>query len=382
MSQAGSFSNPSPPPVDPTLSPVGMMSYMAVANGDAYLDGKWLQCNGQLVNQADYPELFDRVGLINPGGTIWSSGSGITSIMQGLAFNGSIFVATGQSGSIFTSSDEGATWTSQTSGTASGINEVVFGNGIFAYAGTSGVFGTSPDGINWTAGTVGTTTFLRAIDYGNGLWIVGGDGGVIRTSSDGGSSWSPQTSGTSSSITAIIYAGGLWVYVDAGGNVGTSANGTSWTLQSAVSSDDLLDVQYFNGTYYIMGESSFFASSSDALSWTPISLPSPSRNITRMAYGNGTYILGNGISNFPCYISRDGINFFNLNSLPTTSEILYGNSYFVAVSLNSPFVFRSFDDYTYNTATQFQLPTQSSVNPVIETPAENFYQNLYIKALP
>ena len=49
-----------------------------------------------------------------------------------------LFVSVGESGTILTSSDDGITWTSRTSGTSSVLKGVTYGNSIFVTVGASG----------------------------------------------------------------------------------------------------------------------------------------------------------------------------------------------------------------------------------------------------
>lgn len=86
----------------------------------------------------------------DPAGT-FSVGTTTTSAMNpGLTVNGSTFVAAGDSGKIYTSTD-GNNWTSRTSGVAVSL----FGAGCFAknlyvIVGYSGTILTSPDAVTWT----------------------------------------------------------------------------------------------------------------------------------------------------------------------------------------------------------------------------------------
>jgi len=83
--------------------------------------------NGSILSQSTYPELYSMVGLIK---------------------------------NTFT-------WTARTSA-ATGINALIYENSLFVYAGTGGAIATSTDGVTWTTRTSGTASVLYALTYGNG----------------------------------------------------------------------------------------------------------------------------------------------------------------------------------------------------------------------
>src|SRR6266404_1303639 len=60
-------------------TPIGQVAYFSNANGDAYLSPSYLKCDGSTYSQATYTTLFARLGLLNPGGSIWTSQTSGTS---------------------------------------------------------------------------------------------------------------------------------------------------------------------------------------------------------------------------------------------------------------------------------------------------------------
>ena len=100
-------------------TPIGEVAYFSNANGVAYLNGKWLLCDGTTYSQATYTALFNRLGLINGGGTIWTSEtSGTASTINAFAYGASTFVYGAAGGGVSTSTN-GITWTGRTSNTSS-----------------------------------------------------------------------------------------------------------------------------------------------------------------------------------------------------------------------------------------------------------------------
>jgi hypothetical protein len=58
---------------------------------------------------------------------------------------------------------------------------VGYGGGLFVATGKNGIITTSPDGITWISRTSGTTIDLRAVAYGNDLFVaVGSSGTTIK----------------------------------------------------------------------------------------------------------------------------------------------------------------------------------------------------------
>jgi hypothetical protein len=107
-------------------------------------------------------------------------------MLNEVAWNGTSFVAIGDSGAIITSAD-GSTWTSQVSGTTGTLADVIWAAGQFVIVGHEGigVFGpilTSPTGITWTARTSSTTQWLYGVTWGNSLFVAVGTEGTIITS--------------------------------------------------------------------------------------------------------------------------------------------------------------------------------------------------------
>ena len=164
-------------------TPIGGLQYFAGATTTTYPGSDWLLCDGSILTQTTYSTLFNTIGLI---------------------------------------ADGVITWTARTSGTASTINALTYGNNLYVYAGDGGVLRTSTDAITWTARTSGTASAILALTYGNNLYVYAGAGGVLRTSTDA-ITWTARTSGTASTIRALTYGNNLYVYAGDGGSLGTAA---------------------------------------------------------------------------------------------------------------------------------------------------------------
>src|SRR5712692_5127368 len=107
--------------------------------------------------------------------------------------------AVGARGTILRTTDGGATWTPQMSGTTNYLVGVSFvdANTGTAVGGRGTILRTTDGGATWTPQTSGTTDSLSAVSCAdaNTCTTVGGFNTILRTT-DGGATWTPQTSGT------------------------------------------------------------------------------------------------------------------------------------------------------------------------------------------
>ncbi len=207
-----------------------------------------------------------------------------------VATNGStIWVAAGDTGSLYSSTDSGVTWTSRTSGFGTTqINGLAFGNGIFVAVGNSGLLTTSTDGITWTARTAGVAAnALLAVDYLNSTFIALGDGanggtGGITTSTDG-ITWTKRTTpaSTTGTLLSIAYGNGYYVAV---GQFSTTAgvystNLSTWTALGVSLSQTVGSVSYVNSTFLAFSNNSsgdmYAIGNVPTGAWTGISAGSP-----------------------------------------------------------------------------------------------------------
>src|SRR5262249_38400098 len=90
-------------------------------------------------------------------------------------------------------------------------------NTVVAVGEVGTILRTTDGGATWTPQSSGTTRFLRGVSFAdaNTGWAVG-DGGTILRSSDGGVTWTPQSSGRIENLRAVSF-------VDA--NTGTAVGG-------------------------------------------------------------------------------------------------------------------------------------------------------------
>lgn len=141
--------------------------------------------------------------------------------VNAIASDGTAFVAVGEDGYLYESSN-GTTWTSRTSGFgANDIDAVAFGNGLWVAVGQNGTISTSTDRVTWTTRTSNmSTNNINYVAYINSNWVAVGAGG--GTTNTGGVTYSSD--------------GITWTRVNQSLTVGTTYNSVIW-----------------NGTNYIVG---------------------------------------------------------------------------------------------------------------------------------
>ena len=137
---------------------------------------------------------------------IWESVTAITTppAMNAITTGAGLYVAVGDTGAIYTSSDSATTWTVQASGTASNLYGISYVNGNFIAVGASGTLLTSTDGTTWTTQASMTGSNLRGVAYGASTYIAVGDTGAIVSSPDA-ATWTVQASPTAESFRAISF---------------------------------------------------------------------------------------------------------------------------------------------------------------------------------
>src|SRR5713226_1443217 len=144
------------------------------------------------------------------GGATWTpQSSGTTHWLFGVSFvDANTGTAVGAAGTILLTTDGGATWTPQSSGTTNPLLGVAF---VDANTGAGvGDFGTilrtTDGGATWTPQSSGTTNPLLGVAFvdANTGAAVGYFGTILRTT-DGGATWTPQSSGTTSWLNGVSF---------------------------------------------------------------------------------------------------------------------------------------------------------------------------------
>ncbi len=374
----------------------------------------------------------------------WASvNTGTTASLQAITYGNSLFVGVGFGSRIVTSTDA-VTWGTATftSGSVQG-SDVTYGNSIYLIccASTVSAFYTSTDAVTWTLRTAATSTLWTTVTYLNSIFLAGAGEGVINTSTDG-ITWAAQASGTTRTINSFFYTGSMYVYGcvqginttpflasstdavtwtpatvpwtttnsgvfnsgigydgtnfkvivgnSAANNVYTSTDLVTWSNNITVTTAsfsfqsvgyDSDSSQFLFGSKVNANSNPSVFTTTDQISYVEHVFPFnvTSTQFTSIVYGNGVYVAKfSGVSGF--YTSSD-LATWSFQTPPSASSnyVIHGNNNFVSVG-NSGVIQTSADDYPYNPATQFMLPTDAQIGITMES-TDNFKRNLYIKAL-
>src|SRR5437773_2089461 len=249
----------------------------------------------------------------NPGVTAWTAATsipaGFVSDLSAVTFSGSVFIALGTDGSILTSPD-GNTWTAATSVPSGGpagprMNSIAFGliSGapIYVAVGDGGNIFTSTDNrVTWTPAASNTPNHLYNVSSPNSNFVVTGANGTLLTSADA-SIWILQNSNTPNALRGATYGTGSapgasaqYVVVGDSGTIVTSTNLTDWNPVTPPLSQHLRAIRF--GTRFVaVGQGGAAVYSDDAVNWPLSSVPgfpqgSPAPDLASIIFTPAMYL--------------------------------------------------------------------------------------------
>ena len=274
----------------------------------------------------------------------WTSfPSGTTNHLRSVAFGSGVFVASGDLGTMLTSSN-GTVWTPVATGVTNALLGVTFGHGRFVAVGQAGAILTSSNGAAWSAQGAGIHNALNAVAFTELGFVAVGDLGTIVTSSNG-FNWVSQTSGTSAMLVGV---GGGFGTTFAGAAVNPpalfwSTNGSAWSYMTNVpkyAQPDLFNAGFAYGNGVLLGVRirGEFCRSTDGVNWTH--QYSPFEYCFGLAYARNQFVVVGG--NFSrggrtIGTSTNGLSWQPRYFRSTEDRLLgiaYGNYRFVAVGDN------------------------------------------------
>jgi hypothetical protein len=259
----------------------------------------------------------------NGGGGIAYSYNGITwtpaisspiTTVQGIAWNGSYYVAVGQGTNTIATSPDAINWTSRSSDLTFSGNGIAW-NGSYWVAVGQGIntIATSPDGINWTSRTSDLTIVGLGIAWNGSYWVAVGAGtNTIATSTDG-INWTSRSSDLTIAGLGIAWNGSYWVAVGFGlTRIVTSPDGINWTSRSSPFTNFTNKVAW-NGSFWIVLEERGpikMASSPDGIIWTEVTSQPISNPLDITWNGSLWVVVGYGgyVESTKIATSPDGIN--------------------------------------------------------------------------
>ena len=219
--------------------------------------------------------------------------------LRSIAAGTNQLIAVGDTGTIRSSHDGGASW-SAVSTSFGAIMWAVASNGptyIIGYQG--GLILRSDGGVTWTQVNtgVGAISFF-AVAAGDSKWVVGGDYGVMCISYDAGNSWTVITAKpTTDRIDEILYANNIWIAVSIDGKVISSPDGVTWSIVSVpidMSAAGLVGLTYGHGKF-VVSKDNTMATSTDGVTWASWSISSAGYGLVALeTVPNGYVGVGQG----------------------------------------------------------------------------------------
>ena len=256
-------------------------------------------------------------------GVSWTEQStNISSVLFGASISNGVSLASGENGIIMRSVDNGTTWEPILPGTIENLNDIEIQNTNAVVCGNNGVIYYSVDaGETWTEAVSNTTQDLYDVTFINStVGFVTGDYGTLLKTEDGGQHWTTLNLGFTfnkfNSVEAID-ADNLIVVGDQGSIFLSNDGGISWFGPSMLMYDvDFNDVVFFNSTNgIIVGDNSLILQTTDGgYSWNEASkgFSGDNYDLNSVSF----YDANNGIT-----VGGDGIEAYTTNGGATWDDI-------------------------------------------------------------
>lgn len=344
----------------------GTLAYYATSGGSS-LSG-WLKCDGAVVSQATYPDLYAQMGLINAPGKAWTSTTidtfnFTTSATPYVSYVNSVYIATIGSTSYYdlATSTDAITWTIRNTGTASIKRGVAFGNSLYACCVTGGLI-TSTDLVSWTSRAISGATGVQinSVAFGNSVFSVVG-GSVMASSTDGVTfSAIPSVPFGGAQAISVIFNGSIFITQGSSICIGTSTDAITWTTGDPGLFSSFGTAIAFGDKFIGVGQSQAsptLLSSTDFNTWTTRNAQTTTTTLNTALFANSIYVIGG--NGGVIRSSTDGITWTSRTS-GTSSDInvlTYGTVYVLAT--NGGGISTSTDIITWNARTS---NTSSSIN--------------------
>lgn len=302
--------------------------------------------------------------------------SGAPYVLQDVIWDGSGFIAVGDSGVVLTSAD-GINWAEIETPTEAGLLSVEsYGPDIFAVGYNATVLMSSDHGASWTI-KLGSQPYnvLQSVVANDSLIVTGGFNGalvadLILISEDGGDSWTsplPFGGGTGQFFTDLIYEDGLYIAAtsnlytanncqgDSIGhtNVQVSSDGKVWNAvllrDEPASSNTIL---HDGNRFIAVGDDSTVFASFDGYNWTEFQTPVQDVDYLSAAW-DGLKLVAAGRTNWCNWMDGDAPPFerptgisstdggvtwqsFNIDGHYESRALAWGNGRFVSVGQTTP----------------------------------------------
>jgi hypothetical protein len=164
----------------------------------------------------------------------------------------------------------GIAWETTATGLTTNTLQGIGWNGsLYVVVGGNGTVLRSPDGTNWIRGAVPAASFLSGVTAIPGGWVASGTAGAIFTSPDA-VAWTPRTSGTSNWVYRVRAFGDSVIAVGQNGLILTSPDGIAWTPRSSGTTAWLTDLTQVGGALYVCGTQGTVLRSTNLVDWATI----------------------------------------------------------------------------------------------------------------
>ena len=173
--------------------------------------------------------------LTSPDAVTWTvRTSGVTANIAAVAHSGTRYVAAVQTTApSIIYSDDSVTWQTAAMPAGTGlVRALAYGLGKFIAVGDTGRTYSSTDGTSWSETKTSVTTTLQAIAFADGRFVITGASGRIFTS-DNGVSWTNVSVATTNTLGAVTRNSNGWVASSATVECYKSADGLTWARVAA-----------------------------------------------------------------------------------------------------------------------------------------------------
>jgi hypothetical protein len=231
------------------------------------------------------------IGSINPLGVAYGAGN---------------YVAVGQSGAIFTTTNL-STWTARNLPICP-IAALAHGNGVsVGISGNCAMIYSSEDGIHFIQRRE-CGGFLTSIKFENDIFVAAGSIGILISAD--GTNWASFSPPGTGAILSLGHEQGVWVAVCQ--NIISSVDATNWTVrvENAGHMDGLI---YGNDRWVAFGWDGLIWSSPDGTNWLNCSYNSPA-DWSPGVFQDGLFSLYGPVSFLQppsAVVSRDGVQWFD-----------------------------------------------------------------------
>ena len=296
-------------------------------------------------------EQFTVVG--NTQSSDWTSRlSGLPYALNDVIWDGSVFIAIGNGGTILTSAD-GIDWVTRESGTDANLNSVAaYGSDIFA-VGDEVVLLSTDHGENWSTKDKFIAVNLTAVVVTASQVVVSGFSyglvaGITTTSEDRGDTWQFADFWYAADLTYRnrLFVGVTfnWLSTLYRAAVIVSSDGESWNeIVLRDGQPALFTVTHDGNQFFVAGADGAAFASFDGFNWTQLQTPVTGVSYLSAAWNGSKLVLAGGSdspSERPIGIaSTDGgvsWEIFNIDGTYESRGMAFGNGRFVSVGQTAP----------------------------------------------